>query len=79
LQPRQNTGRGCSVVLPAVFYVMVFAANTPDSYRDALLYFLQMKSIVIRKVLAKNKQVQPQHRSKNPRHKKLTGSCINIM
>jgi len=44
---------------------MVFAAHTL-----ALLYFLQMESVVVRKVCAKNKQVQPNPQSKNARHKK---------
>jgi hypothetical protein len=38
--------------------------------------FLQMKSVVDKKYLQKNKQVQPQHRSKNPRHKKLPEAAL---
>jgi len=35
-----------------------------------------MKSVVFKKVFAKNKQVQPPHRSKNPRHKKLPEAAL---
>lgn len=66
---RQNTGR-CSV-LQSVFFVMVFAANTL-----ALLYFLQMKSVIDKMYLQKNKQVQPTPRSKNPRQKKLPEATL---
>lgn len=66
---RQKTGR-CSV-LQAVFIVMVFAADTP-----ALLYFLQMKAVIDKMYLQKNKQVQPTARSKNPRQKKLPEATL---
>jgi hypothetical protein len=50
---------------------MVFAANTL-----ALLYFLQMKSVIDKMYLQKNKQVQPTPRSKNPRQKKLPEATL---
>jgi hypothetical protein len=56
-------------VAQPVFYVMVFAADTL-----ALLYFLQMKSVIDKMYLQKNKQVQPTARSKNPRHK----NCLKL-
>jgi hypothetical protein len=48
---------------------MVFAADTL-----ALLYFLQMKSVIDKMYLQKNKQVQPTARSKNPRQK----NCLKL-
>ncbi len=66
---RQKKGR-CSV-LQAVFSVMVFAADTL-----ALLYFLQMKPVIDKMYLQKNKQVQPTARSENPRQKKLPEATL---
>lgn len=60
---RQKTGR-CSV-LQSVFYVMVFAADTL-----ALLYFLQMKSVIDKMYLQKINKCSQQHEAKT--HAKKT-------
>jgi len=60
---RQKTGR-CSV-LQSVFYVMVFAADTL-----ALLYFLQIKSVIDKMYLQKINKCSQQHEAKN--HAKKT-------
>jgi hypothetical protein len=65
-QLTKPTARKPSAVLQSVFYVMVFASNTP-----ALLYFFQMNLLFLKMYLKKNKQVQPTPRSKKPRQKKL--------
>jgi len=48
LSPRQNTRAGPSAVLQAVFYVMVFAADTL-----ALLYFFANEIYSFKNVFAK--------------------------
>lgn len=64
---RQKAGR-CPVA-QSVFYVMVFAADAL-----ALLYFFQMKSVIDKMYLQKNKQVQPTHEAKTHAKK----NCLKL-
>jgi hypothetical protein len=58
-------------VVQAVFYVMVLQPTHLHYF-----IFLQMKSVIDKMYLQKNKQVQPTTRSKNQRQKKLPEATL---